>query len=570
MTDTIANFRKTNNADIFNYIREGATESYRQRIPEATQSHISEALDNLLHAGVDNDGKPFINQFYNALINRIGRTYVNESLWNNPLAEFKRAAMMYGSTMEEIQLGLVKAQAYNSNEETSEKDLWATEQVPLEALYHTINSRNKYKISVRQQDLRTAFRTDTGLAQLISAQMASLIKSDQIDEYNQMTRMFVEYAKRGGYYRVHTDDVTGDDVSETSARKLLRQLRKYAAEMCVKPRSDFNAAHMPVAARPQDLVIFGSPAVKAAIDVEGLAPIFNLDKAQMPSRFITVNEGDFGIQGNQAILTTRNFFVAYDNLPPAEFSLFDPNLMQYNYWLHHWATYSVSLFAPAILLWTGEGTKTTLVEPENVKAAKPTLVASVTADGSPTALDHVERGGIARLHADVEISNADAATYKPTAVTYKLEAERQLSQYTYISENGDLVVGMDEPNSKLIVTAQATYIDPAHPEVPSEISNALTLPVKGKGVVGFMPALVTALTAKAPNVKVNGEGRITVLAKMVDGQQADVSNIAEYTVKSGTSVTVDRYGRLTGKAAGKSTVHVTMFTSETDVDVTVA
>lgn len=44
---------------------------------------------------------------------------------------------------------------------------------------------------------------------------------------------------------------------------------------------------------------------------------------------------------------------------------------------------------------------------------------------------------------------------------------------------------MDERNTTIPVKARATYIDPAHPEVPAEISAALDVPVVGDMVSGL-------------------------------------------------------------------------------------
>ena len=46
------------------------------------------------------------NEFYSALVNRIGGTYVNTWRWNNPLGVFQRASQMYGDTWQEIAVGM--------------------------------------------------------------------------------------------------------------------------------------------------------------------------------------------------------------------------------------------------------------------------------------------------------------------------------------------------------------------------------------------------------------------------------------------------------------------------------
>ena len=60
------------------------TNDYQQRIPEPTQSNISATMQALF----DPMNKNYYNQFMDALIMRIGDTFVHQQSFKNPLAIF--------------------------------------------------------------------------------------------------------------------------------------------------------------------------------------------------------------------------------------------------------------------------------------------------------------------------------------------------------------------------------------------------------------------------------------------------------------------------------------------------
>src|SRR5690606_17422670 len=164
-----------------------------------------------------------------------------------------------------------------------------------------------------QAMLTRAFASEHGLSSLISSLMEAPTTSDQWDEYLLMTSLFKEYEDNNGYFKVNIPDVESFGSDSADAKFALRRLREMAENLTFISRR-YNAAGMPVAAKREDMVIFTTPEFKAALDVEALAAAFNIDRADVPSRMVTVRKEDFGIEGAQAILTTEDFFVVADTL----------------------------------------------------------------------------------------------------------------------------------------------------------------------------------------------------------------------------------------------------------------
>src|SRR5690349_838319 len=99
--------KPTSNEITLDRIRKGMSPDYQSRIPEATKAGVQATMKALMGY------RPARNQFIDALVNRIGLTYAQSVSWSNPLAEFKRGMLGFGDTIEEIQLGLIKAKTYD-------------------------------------------------------------------------------------------------------------------------------------------------------------------------------------------------------------------------------------------------------------------------------------------------------------------------------------------------------------------------------------------------------------------------------------------------------------------------
>lgn len=552
------------NHEILNVIREQSGALYQSRVPVATQGNIREVFDSIWQYPSNR------NTFYETLINRIGGSYVNSWQWQNPLAEFKRAALEYGDTYEEIAVGLPKARVYDPNNEYLGADAFGTHKVPIDTLYHTMNREEFYPVTVNESQMRQAFLgRDNGLGSLVSELMGAAARADQLDEFLQMCHMFSEYARIGGYYRQQVEDIGAIDSTEAQAKALLRGLRMWSDKLALQPDTRYNARHMPTVATKDEQVIFTTPEVKSALDVNALAVVFNIEKAEVPSRIVTVPKENFGINGAQAILTTRNFLFVYDNLLETT-SQMNAVSLGTNYFLHHWETISVSGFAPAILFWTGTGTDETITLPEGVAASKPVMQTRIGENYEQETPTSVERGKSIQVISTISVSNANVASFKPSGIKYSLgNTSRPVSDYTRVTDTGVVLCGIDEPNNVIPVQAVATYIDPAHPEVPQTISSAYDVPVTGEGVVGFSPSTITAVTVDdVKNAKVGEPVQLQAIAKLVDGRTANVTNMAAWTV---TGATVTDNGVMTATKAGTVTAKATVFALESaEKSITIA
>jgi hypothetical protein len=545
-----------NNAQILNMIRNEASPEYQRRMPSATQMNMDRQMATLMSS------TQLKNEFYAALVNRIGGTYVNTWRWNNPLSVFQRASQAFGDTWQEIAVGMPLAQVYDPDAEYLGADNFRKWKIDVDSLYHRLDFAHFYPATTDDKTLQRAFTSETGLASLTSQILTSCYNAVEVDLFEAMCHQFVEYAKLGGYWRVHmNNDLNNMGSSETDARDMLRQIRAWADTLrFVSTR--YNARHMPTFARSDELVLFCSPEVKSALDVQGLATVFQRTDAEPNiDRIIVIPQDRFGMDGVQAILTTDKFLIDIPVISEMTQQTNPVNINSVNHYLHVQHIISVSGFAPAVMFWTGAGSTAKMVAPAGTAAKTPTFQLKLAMYGGGTSTpSDVARGGAVQVTADTTISNDGAATFRSDAVEYRIgDTAKPKSDYTYISPTGVLVVGLDEPNTTIPVTASALYTNPATPEVPGTVSAALDVPVVGEGVIGFNPSIIASIAVTVPAVTVDHTAQATATATMIDGRTADVTAQAAWTSDTLANATVSESGVVTGVKEGSSNITATLF-----------
>lgn len=556
-----------NNVQLLNMIRNESSPEYQRRIPAATQSNMDITVSTLMSS------TQLKNEFYSSLINRIGGTMVHTWKWSNPLSVFTRASQTYGDTWQEIAVGMPLAQVYDPNAEFLGADNFRKWKVDVDSLYHRLDFAHFYPVTTDDKTLRRAFTSDNGLSSLTSQLIQSCYNAAEVDVFEAMCHMFTQYARLGGYWRVHMDaDLNKMTSTQDEARGLLRQIRSWADSLkFVSTR--FNARHMPTFAKPDELVLFCSPEVKSALDVQGLATVFHRTDAEPTiDRIIVVPEDRFGIDGVQAILTTDKFLIDIPVIEEMTQQVNPVNINSVNNYLHMQRIISVSGFAPAVLFWNGVGSTDGVVLPTGTAATTPEFSLKLSAYGEgATTPENVARGGAVQVEADTTITNDGRATWRSGAVRYSIGAtDKQLSEWTYISPTGVLVVGIDEANTVIPVQATADYINPATPEVPNAVSASLDVPVVGAGVIGFSPSIVASITVDAVSVKTGKTGQAHATAVMIDGRKIDVTKQAAWTSDTTATATVDNAGLVTGVAAGSAKLTAALFGVSGQGTVTVA
>lgn len=438
-----------NNSTILDKIWLAGTNDYQQRIPQTTQNDIA-ATQAALFAP---ENLNLYNQFVDALVNRIGSTYVHQQTWRNPLAVFKKDAIRYGDKAQEIAVKWIKSHSYADDRE----DVFKMYRPDANVWFHTVNRREFYPITVNRDELEFAFTEEYGLNSFVSAIMAAPQNSDEYDEYRIMLQLMAYYENNFGFYK---HQLSAAPTDKATAEELLVELRAYAGDLRF-PSSRYNAGlikDVPVFARPDELVILMTPRTQAVIDVMALAAAFNMDRETIQQRIVMVDE--FPVPNAVALLTTDDFFQCRDKLNQTT-SQYNPLTLGTNYFLHRWGMYSVSPFVPAILFTTDAGTSipTVTMTPSGIDM---TAAAATIKAGGTDQLTINLTGAVSPSGHPIEVL-PDAAIFTIGIVRGSGDnAESIQDVRTWVDEYGVLHAGEKlEAGDVITVTATSAYINPS-------------------------------------------------------------------------------------------------------------
>ena len=426
-----------------------SSNDFQQRIPNPSIAGISynTVVENLF-APMNND---LFNEF-SGLLNGLMATYVDVRRFENPLEFLKKPASQWGFSERHIAVNFLQAHSYNYNSET----LLKVERPEFSEWFYSINRTDRYEFSWSRQELAQAFAQDGyGYDDLLSATITQMLSSAAYDEMNVMLQMFAEADKRtGGLYRYNISAAPED---EATAKELLKGIRTVAGRMRF-PSMLYNALPVPVHTDGSRLVLYALPEVVASLDVDALASVFQLDRAAVEYRIITVPE--FPMPNVYAILCDEDFIYYRDFMTGMEPPFYNPENRTLKYYYFANAAVGFNPAAPCAVFTTDEAT--------NI----PTVTMSVTGAAFTPATGNVEIGGRLQtkfaLTGSVSGGTTGKIAVEPDAATYEVAAMRgddaiALNNRTYVDRYGVLHVQKTgiQANDVITVTAKTAYRNPS-------------------------------------------------------------------------------------------------------------
>lgn len=533
---------------------------FQQRIPDPTQAGIAATIDAIF-APMNNR---FYNEFVDTLVQRIGYTYVHQQRFRNPLAVFKKEFMYYGATVQETFFKWIKAHSYDDASET----LLKMRRPEAEVCYHTVNRQDRYDITVVRQELQQAAAEEFGLNRYIAGVMDIPMNSDAYDEYQIMKELIAFYEQSWGFFKVNGSVPT----DETTAKTLLKQLRAFGGKLRF-PSSLYNAAivqDIPVFVNnPSELVLLVTPEVQASLDVDALAVLFNMDKADVQSRIVIIDE--FPIAGAYALLTTDEFFQCRDTLLENA-SFYNPETLGVNYFLHHWGVYSVSPFVPAILFTTEAGSSTPVIEVEPAILTLGVKGAYEIWPGGKVQLTAEFSGNVTVNDRGIDVQ-PDAAKWSVQLFDSN-QAPVAVNTRTYVDRLGVLHLQKSgiEPGGYVVLSAAPAYVNPSGADpaiaVAGNAGSLLVLDVvaaPSETLIPYRGEIVSiGLTGETPVPVVSGS--VLVTAPSSGAHLTDVNfNITpalhdSYTYKTTLEYSVPPSWATIGTAVSSPTTTITSST----------
>lgn len=331
-----------NMMNVLNTILANASADYQARVPEATQTNLSEVGSSIMSYQATE------NEFLSALVNKVAMTIVRNKTFANPLAILKKGGVPLGRNVEEIYTNPATGTTFDpTGAKLLERNLPDTK-----AIYHTMNRQGQYKATVSKAQLIQAFTSYQALEKLLNSIVNSIYSGDNLDEFLLMKELFAT-AIEGG--KLKTVDLEMANINDTDGAKKFVKAVKTVGQAMEFPSSNWNTyfdINKDTDAKPvvtwtplENQVLILRNDVSVDVDVELLAKAFNVSYTDLKQRTLIVDS--FGSATNcGAVLCDESFVQVYDNLQQME-TFHNGEGLYDNFILHHWQTYSLSLFANA-------------------------------------------------------------------------------------------------------------------------------------------------------------------------------------------------------------------------------
>ncbi len=343
--------------DILNVIRTNASYAYQQSVPAISDAQGIPRVGEVLY------GNPTLaNEFINALVNRIALVVVNSATFRNMFSDLKKGYIEYGESIEDIFVGIIKAVEFSPEKAAGRE--FKRNLPDVKSVFHTMNWRVMYPITIQREDLRRAFLSADGVENMITSILDQIYVSAEYDEFLLFKYLIIKAISAGKAYPV-AFDATQPKLAAVEFRK--------ASNLLEFMSNKYNEAGVTTNTPRERQHIFMDASYNATFDVEVLAGAFNMDKADFMGRlrliddFTSFDNDRFDvIRANsdqleevtaaeltlmadvKGVLVDEKWFQVYDN----ENVMTDTPVasgLYWNYFYHTWKTVSHSPFANMIV-----------------------------------------------------------------------------------------------------------------------------------------------------------------------------------------------------------------------------
>ena len=421
MSDIKETFNFDNSYDLINAIRNESSQQFQQYVPMANAENVAE-----VGAGIQL-AQTVQNEFITTLVDRIALVVIRSVSLRNPLAKFKKGMMPLGRTIEEIFVDITEEKTYDPEE--AEQTVFKREIPNVKTLFHERNRQGRYKQTIQEDSLRTAFISWGNFDSFVAGIINAIYNSAEVDEFRYMKLLIDNYHSKGLFTVVPVDKPD----TETASREFIKKVRATARKMTLPFGSrDYNSLAVHTRSSMDNLHLIIDADLEAQTDVDVLAKAFNMDRSTFLGN-ITVIDG-FASTGLEAVLIDKDFYMVYDQLHRMR-TIYNPEGLYWQYNYHVWQVLSVSRFANAVAFVSGD------VPPVTQVIVDPTIA-------------EIKQGREMKFKAYVRANDGEeyevAWSVEPTAGN-QLEG-------TSIDSDGNLTVG-SEQEGEVLVKATVTYQD---------------------------------------------------------------------------------------------------------------
>lgn len=331
---------------ILNTIRTNASQTYQDRIPEATRTNI----EDIRYAMIDGDNIMVANEFMNTLLNKLVKSYVHTKMFQNPLKALKKGTKPLGDAVEEIYNNFLKGSEYDpSGANLLKRNLPDTKTV-----YHRMNYKMQYPVTVSREALSKAFMSYDALQSYITNIINALYNSAELDEFINTKQLIASALAKGAMKTVEVADPTAGAAEGQEFIKSVKTISGLMTFPSVEYNSylaaqDKDTKPIVTFSRKAEQVLILPTAVDTSVNVDVLATVFNMSVAEFnDTKKIVIDEFPV-VDGKPVygVLVDEAFFQIFDDL--FTITSFNNGMGLYeNYYLNVWQTLAYSILVNAV------------------------------------------------------------------------------------------------------------------------------------------------------------------------------------------------------------------------------
>lgn len=329
--------------ELLNTIRDNATTTYQERIPEATRDN----LETIRYAMIDDNNIMIANEFMTTLLNKLVKSVVHTKLFENPLKGLKKGTKPLGDTIEEIYNNFLKGENFNSEG----TDLLTRKLPDTKTVYHRMNYQLQYPITVSRDALSKAFASYDALESYITNLINTLYNSAELDEFMNVKQLIKSALDKNAMKVVEVADPLN---GEADGKEFIKAV-KTISELMVFPSTEYNGyltaqtkdkKAITTFSRKNEQVLIIDAGTNTSVAVDVLASTFNMSVAEFnDTRKIVIDA--FPDADVRAVLVDEAFFQIYDDLFTIT-SFYNGKGLYTNYYLNVWQTLAYSILVNAV------------------------------------------------------------------------------------------------------------------------------------------------------------------------------------------------------------------------------
>lgn len=332
---------------ILNTIRDNASAQYQSIVPKADRDN----MESIRAVMVSDENVQVVNEFMSTLLNKVVRTQVINKMFTNPLKSLKRGKKPLGDTVEEIYTNFLKGEEHDA----TGANLLKRNLPDTKTVYHRMNSKNKFKVTVDNGDIEKAFTSYETLDSYITGIINAVYNSSELAEFLKMKELMASAMKNEAMVMI---DISDPLASDANAKSFIKAVKTESGLM-VFPSDAHNAYltaqdvdDVPITtfSRKDEQVLIIDTATDVSVNVDVLASVFNMSVAEFNDTrkiVIDVFPPVEGYKSVHAVLVDEQFFQVFDDR--FVFKAFEnPEGLYTNYILHDWKTVAYSILVNAV------------------------------------------------------------------------------------------------------------------------------------------------------------------------------------------------------------------------------